>query len=74
MQQHVDCTSFDSQLTVIKDYLGHCQAPSPGENAVKAGSIEKRVEERDRERGGGGYFALEAALKWRALHLLQGAG
>lgn len=27
MQQHVDCTSFDSQLTVIKDYLGHCQAP-----------------------------------------------
>lgn len=38
MQQHVDCTSFDSQLTVIKDYLGHCQAPWISENAKQAQS------------------------------------
>lgn len=68
MQQHVDCTSFDWQL-----YKGLFRA-LPGawidENAVKAGSIQERVE----QKGKGYYFALEAAFKWRALHLLQGAG
>lgn len=55
--EHVDCTSFHSQLTVIKDYLGHCLAGALA--GRECNQSRRSVGER------GGYFALEAAFKWR---------